>query len=86
MRAALEERRPDLMLPRAAWRNPWVMHCTPWGDGTEAVLRYFARYVFRVAIAGRRIVGQKWLHNFGRCDGWNLCLTAGTVVPANQHM
>jgi transposase len=23
---------------------------------------------------------QKWLHNFGRCDKWILCLTAGTVV------
>jgi hypothetical protein len=28
---------------------------------------------------------QKWLHNFRRCDEWNLCLTAGTVVPANQE-
>ena len=28
---------------------------------------------------------KKWLHNFGRCDEWNLCLTAGTVVPANQE-
>ena len=23
---------------------------------------------------------QKWFHNFGRCDKWNLCLTAGTIV------
>jgi transposase len=23
---------------------------------------------------------EKWLHNFGRHDKWNLCLTAGTVV------
>ena len=30
-------------------------------------------------------VDQKWLHNFRRCDEWNLCLTAGTVVPANQE-
>jgi hypothetical protein len=28
---------------------------------------------------------QKWLHNFGQGDEWNLCLTAGTVVPANQE-
>jgi hypothetical protein len=28
---------------------------------------------------------KKWLHNFGRCNEWNLCLTAGTVVPANQE-
>ena len=28
---------------------------------------------------------KKWLHNFRRCDEWNLCLTAGTIVPANQE-
>src|SRR5262245_3860739 len=57
MRAALQKRRPDLVLPRAAWSKPWVIHCTAWGDGAEAVLRYLARYVFRVAIAEARIVG-----------------------------
>jgi adenine-specific DNA-methyltransferase len=30
-------------------------------------------------------VGQRWLHNFGRCEEWNLCLIARTVVPANQE-
>ena len=29
--------------------------------------------------------GQRRLHNFGRCDEWNLCLTARTVVRANQE-
>jgi hypothetical protein len=28
---------------------------------------------------------QRWLHNFGRCDEWNLCLIARTVVRANQE-
>ena len=28
---------------------------------------------------------QRWLHNFGRCEEWNLCLIARTVVPANQE-
>ena len=32
------------------------MHCTAWGEGDEAVLRYLARYVFRVAITNNRIV------------------------------
>jgi hypothetical protein len=45
------------VLPRAAWRKPWVIHCTAWGDGADAVLRYLARYVFRVAITEARIVG-----------------------------
>lgn len=57
MRAALAKRRPDLVLPKAAWRKPWVIHCTAWGDGAEAVLRYLARYVFRVALTEGRIVG-----------------------------
>jgi hypothetical protein len=56
MRADLAKRRPDLVLPKAAWRKPWVIHCTAWGDGAEAVLRYLARYVFRVAITEGRIV------------------------------
>jgi hypothetical protein len=29
----------------------------PWGEEDEAVLRYLARYVFRVAITNNRIVG-----------------------------
>lgn len=28
---------------------------------------------------------KKWLRNFGRMDKWIVCLTAGTVVPANQE-
>jgi hypothetical protein len=31
------------------------VHCTPWGDGPEAALRYLARYVFRAAISNSRI-------------------------------
>jgi hypothetical protein len=28
---------------------------------------------------------KKWLHKFGRCGRWIGCLTAGTVVLANQE-
>jgi hypothetical protein len=42
---------------RAALRKPWVVHCTVWGEGEQAVLDYLARYVFRVAITNARIVG-----------------------------
>ena len=55
--AALATRRPDLVLPKAVWRKPWVVHCTSWGDGADAVLEYLARYVYRVAITNDRIVG-----------------------------
>ena len=57
LKAALQKRRPDLVLPDAAWSKPWVVHCMPWGDGEQAVLDYLARYVFRVAITNTRIVG-----------------------------
>jgi hypothetical protein len=48
---------PISFLPEAAWFKPWVVHCTAWGDGEQAVLDYLARYVFRVAITNTRIVG-----------------------------
>lgn len=57
LKAALAKRRPDLVVPPAVWKKPWVAHCTAWGDGADAVLRYLARYVFRVAITNNRIVG-----------------------------
>ncbi len=28
---------------------------------------------------------EKWLRSFGQLDKWIVCLTAGTVVPANQE-
>ena len=57
LKAALAKRRPDLVLPKAAWAKPWVVDCTTWGEDDEAVLRYLARYVFRIAITKSRIVG-----------------------------
>jgi hypothetical protein len=57
LRAAFEKRRSDLALAEAAWSRPWVVHCTVWGEGEQAVLEYLARYVFRVAITNTRIVG-----------------------------
>jgi hypothetical protein len=57
LRAAFAVRCPDLILPAAAWAKPWVVHCTAWGEGEQAVLDYLARYVFRVAISNTRIVG-----------------------------
>ena len=56
LRAGFAARRPDLVLPQAVWSKPWVVHCTVWGEGEQAVLEYLARYVFRVAITNTRIV------------------------------
>lgn len=38
-----------------SWRTEWVVHCQPAGNA-EAVLKYLAPYVFRVAISDKRIV------------------------------
>lgn len=56
-RAMLGRKRPDLAIPDAVWRTPWVLHVTAWGSGEQAVLDYLARYVFRVALTNARIVG-----------------------------
>jgi Putative transposase/Transposase zinc-binding domain len=56
VRAMLSQRRPDLVLPAAAWKKPWVVHCTAWDEGPDAVLAYLARYVHRVALTNNRLV------------------------------
>jgi hypothetical protein len=56
LKALLRRRRPDLVLPWSAWRKPWVVHITAWGEGGQTVLDYLARYVFRVAITNARLV------------------------------
>jgi hypothetical protein len=56
LKALLAHKRPDLIAPAAAWTKSWVVHITHWGQGEDAVLRYLARYVFRVAITNTRIV------------------------------
>src|SRR6202035_5566279 len=55
-RALLQRKCPDLIIPDAVWRKPWILHVTAWGNGEQAVLDYLARYVFRVALTNARIV------------------------------
>ncbi|MBF0127883.1 MAG: IS91 family transposase [Magnetococcales bacterium] len=54
----LKQKRPDFILPATAWKQQWVTHCSPWGQGEQAVLDYLGRYVFRVAINNSRIVAM----------------------------
>jgi hypothetical protein len=42
-------------VPSTVWRQEWVMHCQPVGNGLNA-LKYLAPYIFRVAISNRRIL------------------------------
>ena len=42
-------------VPSRVWQQKWVVHCKAVGDG-NAVLKYLAPYVFRVAISNRRLL------------------------------
>lgn len=42
-------------IPSKVWRQDWVVHCKPAGDGRTA-LKYLAPFIFRVAISNRRLV------------------------------
>jgi hypothetical protein len=54
-RAALDRAGLLAQVDPAVWRQDWVVHSQPVGDG-QASLKYLAPYVFRVAISDRRIV------------------------------
>ncbi len=42
-------------VPPEVWKQPWVVHCEPAGQG-ETVLKYFAPYIYRVALSNRRLL------------------------------
>lgn len=42
-------------IPEDVWRQEWVVHCKPVGDGQNA-LKYLSAYIFRVAISNSRIL------------------------------
>jgi hypothetical protein len=54
-RDALQQTPFFAQMATAVWKQPWVVHCKPVGDG-RAALRYLAPYIFRVAISNRRIL------------------------------
>jgi hypothetical protein len=55
-RTLLHRRCPDLIIAATVWHKPWILHVTAWGNGEHAVLKYLARYVFRIALTNARIV------------------------------
>jgi hypothetical protein len=42
-------------VPAQVWTQDWVIHCEPAGQGSE-LIRYLARYVYRVALTNNRIL------------------------------
>lgn len=54
-RKALKETSLFTSVPASVWKQPWVVHCQPAGAG-ETVLKYFAPYLYRVALSNRRLL------------------------------
>jgi hypothetical protein len=61
---ALKKGHPDLykQIPAHAWNRAWCSYSKPYGTGKDAVLRYLARYVFRIAITNNRLVSMDERH------------------------
>jgi Zn finger protein HypA/HybF involved in hydrogenase expression len=61
---ALQKGHPDLFeqIPANVWNRQWCSYCKPYGTGRDAVLRYLARYVFRIAITNRRLISMDESH------------------------
>jgi len=61
---ALQKGHPELFeqIPDTLWRRAWCSYSKPYGTGKDAVLRYLARYVFRVAITNHRLVSMDESH------------------------
>ena len=71
-RDALSKRHPQVFpsIPASAWARGWNTFCKPCGHGADAVLRYLARYVFRIAITRSRLVDMDDSHvTFRHKDG-----------------
>jgi len=54
-RQALQKTALCTRIPAKVWKQDWVVHCKPVGDG-RTVLKYLAPYIFRVAISNHRLV------------------------------
>jgi hypothetical protein len=63
LRQRLRSEAPELyrQVPRAVWRQPWVLHCQPAGRGPEA-LNHLSRYIYKTALASARLLSQDERH------------------------
>jgi hypothetical protein len=62
----LKKKHPDLFaqVPKKTWKKQWCSYANskPVGQGQDAVLKYLARYVFRIAINSNRILHMDKTH------------------------
>lgn len=63
-RDALEKEKPSVFtsIPHGVWRREWVSFLKHYGHGSDAVLNYLSRYVFRTAISNARILAVDETH------------------------
>lgn len=54
--ALVRQECPDLTIPASVWSTEWVVYGQPSVQGTERVLRYLGRYVYRIALTNNRIL------------------------------
>ena len=54
-RQALKKTPLFASVPPSVWKQSWVVHCESAGQG-ETVLKYFAPYLYRVALSNRRLL------------------------------
>jgi hypothetical protein len=61
---ALRKHHPELFaqVPAVVWQRPWCTYCKPCGNGTDAVVAYLARYVFRIALTNARLIAMDQTH------------------------
>jgi Zn finger protein HypA/HybF involved in hydrogenase expression len=54
----LEKKHPDIheKIEPKIWESKWCSYCKHYGDGGDVVMKYLARYAFRVAITNARIL------------------------------
>jgi hypothetical protein len=84
-REALKQTDCFPIVPSSVWKQDWVCHVEPVGTG-EAVLKYLAPYIFRVAISDRNILSvQNGQVTFRYRDGENDALRTCTL-PAGEFI
>jgi DNA-directed RNA polymerase subunit RPC12/RpoP len=64
------------------WSKDWVAHSLHYGKGESFVLKYLARYVFRIAITNHRIISMDKTHvtfryKDRRVGKWRTCRVEG---------
>jgi len=86
-RDALKKTSPQLFaqIPVSVWKKDWVVHSEPAGRGIE-VLKYFAPYVYRIAISNNRLVKMEndqvtFRYKDSKTKKWNYL-----TLPAEEFM